>query len=95
MRELVKSCDGCALAPHFILFDMRRKTQLKVHEHRIICPYCRTGLIFNSLMETIFVARRNCTEMQQGFSHWEQHSQACRAGQKAFFRKLLGGVSSS
>ena len=67
MRELVKSCDGCALAPHFILFDMRRKTQLKVHEHRIICPYCRTGLIFNSLMETIFVARRNCTKCSKDF----------------------------
>jgi hypothetical protein len=47
--------------------DMRRKTQLQVHEHRITCPYCRTGLVFNSLMSMILAARRTCPKCRKEF----------------------------
>jgi len=32
---------------------VKRATKLVFHEHRIVCPYCRTALIFNSPMEVI------------------------------------------
>jgi hypothetical protein len=50
-----------------MLFDMRRKTQLKFNEHRIICPYCRTGLVFNSPMGTILIAWRTCPKCSKEF----------------------------
>ena len=38
----------------------RRPTKLQVYDHAVVCPYCRTDVLFPSLMEKIIVARRNC-----------------------------------
>ena len=46
---------------------MKRVTKLVFHEHRIVCPYCRTALIFNSPMEVILLARRECLKCGKEF----------------------------
>lgn len=38
----------------------RRPLKLEVHNHRVVCPYCREEVVFPSLMERIIIARRNC-----------------------------------
>jgi len=38
-----------------------RQVKLEFHDHPVTCPYCRTNLVFTSLMERILAARRTCT----------------------------------
>jgi len=42
-------------------------TKLVFHEHRVVCPYCHTALIFNSPMEVILLARRECPKCGKEF----------------------------
>jgi DNA-directed RNA polymerase subunit RPC12/RpoP len=46
---------------------VKRATKLVFHEHRIACPYCRTALIFNSPLEVILLARRECLKCGKEF----------------------------
>src|SRR5882672_8819041 len=45
----------------------QRKTQLKFYEHRVICPYCSTPMIFHSSVEVIESARRTCLVCEKVF----------------------------
>jgi hypothetical protein len=38
----------------------RRPTKLEVYDHRVVCPYCHAAVVIRSLMEQIFMARRDC-----------------------------------
>jgi DNA-directed RNA polymerase subunit RPC12/RpoP len=53
MREAVRS--------------VKRATKFVFHQHRIACPYCRVALIFDSPMEVILLARRECLRCGKEF----------------------------
>ena len=46
---------------------MKRATKFVFHEHRLVCPYCHTALIFNSPMEVILLAQRECPKCGKEF----------------------------
>ncbi len=45
----------------------RRPTKLEVHDHRVVCPYCKSDIVFFSLMEQVIMARRNCPSCKREF----------------------------
>ena len=46
---------------------MRRAIKLAFHEHRVICPYCGTALLYNLMIQTVVFAERTCLKCGKGF----------------------------
>lgn len=42
-----------------------RLTKLEFYDHPINCPYCRTEVVFTSMMQALIMARRTCAAFKQ------------------------------
>ena len=65
MREAVHLWDGKAGVEYRV--DETRAAIPVLHEHRIVCPFCRTARIFNSPMEVILLPRSECRKGSKEF----------------------------
>ena len=45
----------------------RRLAKWEFHEHRVMCPFCRSNVTVVSLMERLVVARRTCPACKREF----------------------------
>lgn len=45
----------------------RRLAKWEFHEHRVMCPFCRSNVTVVSLMERLVVARRTCPACRREF----------------------------